>query len=155
MNIRSHAQCFGARVGHRNIMARELEKECQTIRRILVVDDNRDAADSLALFLELAGHDVAVAYSGAEALRMASNVHPQLLLLDIGMPAMNGYELAAQLQRFPWVAGATLVAVTGWGQEEDRTRARAAGFDHHMTKPIDPAAIQSLLHEIDQRAVSE
>lgn len=124
-------------------------------RRILVVDDNRDAADSLALFLELAGHDVAVAYSGAEALRMASNVHPQLLLLDIGMPAMNGYELAAQLQRFPWVAGATLVAVTGWGQEEDRTRARAAGFDHHMTKPIDPAAIQSLLHEIDQRAVSE
>ena len=121
-------------------------------RRILVVDDNRDAADSLALFLGLAGHEVSVAYSGTEALRVAAPLHPELLLLDIGMPGMSGYELAVQLQRFPWVADATLVALTGWGQDEDRKRARAAGFDHHMTKPIDPATIQSLLHQIDQRA---
>jgi CheY-like chemotaxis protein len=117
------------------------------------VDDNQDAADSLALFLRLAGHEVSVAYSGAQALPIASNLHPELLLLDIGMPGMSGYELAAQLQRFPWIARSTLVAVTGWGQEEDRARSRAAGFDHHMTKPIDPAAIQSLLHQIDQSAL--
>ena len=122
-------------------------------RRILVVDDNQDAADSLALFLRLAGHEVSVAYSGAQALPIASNLHPELLLLDIGMPGMSGYELAAQLQRFPWIARSTLVAVTGWGQEEDRARSRAAGFDHHMTKPIDPAAIQSLLHQIDRSAL--
>jgi len=121
-------------------------------RRVLIVDDNRDAADSLALFLRLAGHEVSVAYSGAQALQVAADLRPELLLLDIGMPGMNGYELAEALRRLPWSARATLVALTGWGQEEDVRRARAAGFDHHMTKPIDPAAIQALLHQIDQSA---
>lgn len=130
------------------------DSQIQSARRrcVLVVDDNRDAADSLALFLRLAGHEVSVAYSGAQALEITPALHPDLLLLDIGMPGMTGYELAKALRRMPWSARATLVAVTGWGQEEDIRRARTAGFDHHMTKPIDPAAIQSLLHEIDQSA---
>jgi PAS domain S-box-containing protein len=130
--------------------ADESQIQSAKTRRVLIVDDNRDAADSLALFLRLAGHEVSVAYSGAQALQVAAGLHPDLLLLDIGMPGMNGYQLAAALRGMSWSASATLVAVTGWGQEEDVQRARAAGFDHHMTKPIDPAAIQALLHEIDQ-----
>ncbi len=130
----------------------ELRMKSANTRRVLVVDDNRDAADSLALFLRLAGHEVSVAYSGAGALEIASQLRPELLLLDIGMPGMSGYELAEALRGQPWSASATFVAVTGWGQEEDVKRARAAGFDHHLTKPIDPAIIQSLLHGLDQKA---
>ena len=119
-------------------------------RRVLVVDDNRDAADGLALFLEIAGHEVAVAYNGSDALSVADRIRPQLLLLDIGMPGMNGYELARRIRDRPWSARCVLVAITGWGQEEDKRRAEQAGFDRHMTKPIDPAAIQTLLHDLDR-----
>ena len=119
-------------------------------RRVLVVDDNRDAADGLALFLEIAGHDVAVAYNASDALSLADRAHPQVLLLDIGMPGMNGYELARKIRDRPWSARSILIAITGWGQEEDKRRAEQAGFDRHMTKPIDPAAIQTLLHDLDR-----
>ncbi len=119
-------------------------------RRVLVVDDNVDAADSLALLLRVSGQEVRVAYDGPTALLITEAFRPQLVLLDIGMPQMDGYEVARRLRRQPGLEGVTLVAVTGWGQEEDRQRSREAGFDHHLTKPADPAALQRLLTEEDK-----
>jgi PAS domain S-box-containing protein len=114
-------------------------------RRVLVADDNRDAADSLATMLRLAGHEVHAAHDGQEAVEAAAWFRPEVALLDIGMPRLNGYEAARRIRELPWGKGVVLVAVTGWGQEEDRRRAREAGFDHHLTKPADPAAIERLL----------
>jgi PAS domain S-box-containing protein len=110
-------------------------------RRILVVDDNVDAAESLAGFLELVGHDVLVAYEGDTALREAREKRPDVVLLDIGLPGTDGYEVARALRREPGLAGALLIAVTGYGREEDRRRSREAGFDHHLVKPLDPASL--------------
>jgi signal transduction histidine kinase/CheY-like chemotaxis protein len=113
--------------------------------RILVVDDNRDAADMLSGLLMARGHQVLVAYDGDAALRQAAVFQPQVGLLDIGMAGMDGYQLAARLRDEAHLPELFLVAITGWGQEEDRRRALAAGFDAHMTKPADPDAIVSLL----------
>ena len=124
-------------------------------RRILIADDNRDAAESLALFLRFAGHDIHVAYSGLAALERASQLRPEILILDIGMPEMNGYEVARSVRQQPWATAATLIAVTGWGQLEDRQQALAAGFDFHMTKPIDPVRIQVLLQRVDRKRTSD
>jgi signal transduction histidine kinase len=115
--------------------------------RILVVDDNRDAAQALVAMLRLMGGDVQEAHDGAHALRIAETFRPELVLLDIGMPGMSGLEVARRMRALPWGAGVTLVAQTGWGQEQDRERARAAGFDVHLTKPIDHAALVKLLAE--------
>jgi PAS domain S-box-containing protein len=116
-------------------------------RRILVADDNQDAADSLAMILEMGGHDVRVAHDGRAALSIAQTFHPDTALLDIGMPQLNGYEVARALRQEPWGAGITLIALTGWGQESDRQKAIDAGFDRHLTKPIDPDALESLMSE--------
>jgi CheY-like chemotaxis protein len=105
--------------------------------RILVADDNRDAASSLATLLSLDGHDVRVANDGAQALSAAEAFLPHIALLDIGMPKRNGYEVARAIRAAPWGASMVLVAVTGWGQSEDKRRAKEAGFDHHFTKPLD------------------
>jgi CheY-like chemotaxis protein len=113
--------------------------------RILVVDDNRDAADSLAVLLRLLGHDLHTAHDGLEAVQAAATFRPDVVLLDIGMPKMSGYEAARSIRRQPWGKGMALVAVTGWGQEEDKRRAAEAGFDHHLTKPVEPAALERLL----------
>jgi CheY-like chemotaxis protein len=113
--------------------------------RILVVDDNRDAADMLKGLLEDSGHTVRVAYDGEVALRQAAEFRPQAGLLDIGMSVMDGYQLAARLRKNPQLSEMFLVAITGFGQEEDRRRALAAGFDAHLTKPADPAEIAKLL----------
>jgi len=113
--------------------------------RVMVVDDNADAAETLRMLLALAGHDVRVATSGAEALPLAVHFHPELALLDIGMPGMSGHELAAKLRGMPGLAGTTLVALTGWGREEDRQRSREAGFDHHLTKPVDIDEVLALV----------
>jgi two-component system CheB/CheR fusion protein len=113
--------------------------------RVLVVDDNRDAADSLAEWLRMAGHDVRVAYNGPTALVQAEDLRPALVLLDIGMPGLDGYEVARRLRRMPGGQAMRLVALTGWGQEEDRRRSREAGFDHHLIKPVEPAAVQQFL----------
>lgn len=113
--------------------------------RILVVDDNRDAADMLGRLLATRGHEVLVAYDGAEALRESVAFEPQIGFLDIGMPGMDGYQLASRLRRHAKSAELFLVAITGWGQEEDRRRAMAAGFDAHLTKPADPEQITALL----------
>ena len=105
-------------------------------RRILVADDNNDAVEALALQLQLAGHDVRTANDGMEALEVAESFAPQVVLLDPGMPRMDGYETARQIRRRSWGRGATLVALTGWGQQQDRQRTSAAGFDVHLVKPV-------------------
>jgi CheY-like chemotaxis protein len=115
--------------------------------RILVADDNRDAADSLAAMLRLGGHEVSVAYDGREALRLAESFRPEVALLDIGMPRMNGYETAQALRQQQDSTLLTLFALTGWGQPDDKRRSRAAGFDHHFVKPLDPAEFERVLAE--------
>jgi CheY-like chemotaxis protein len=114
-------------------------------RRVLVADDNRDAADALAMLLELAGHEVRVAHGGRAALSLAQTFRPDVAILDIGMPELNGYEVAKELRRASWGARMCLVALTGWGQDEDRQRAQDAGFNRHLTKPVDTDALERLL----------
>jgi CheY-like chemotaxis protein len=111
----------------------------------MVVDDNEDAAQMLAMALELYGGEVMVAHTAAAALERVAGFAPQVALLDIGLPDMNGYELARRLRATGQGAGMTLIATTGWGQEKDRRLAFDAGFDHHLTKPIDVAQLRSLL----------
>jgi PAS domain S-box-containing protein len=113
--------------------------------RVLVVDDNRDAADSCATMLELSGHEVKTAYNGTRALQIGVSFLPHVVLLDIGLPDLNGYEVARRIRASDWGAGLPLVAVTGWGKEEDRERALAAGFDHHLTKPVSPQAVEAVV----------
>jgi CheY-like chemotaxis protein len=120
-------------------------------RRVLVVDDNRDAADSLGLLLQLAGHDVRVAHDGVAALAIARTFLPELALLDLGMPEMDGLQLAQALRAEPWSATLRLAALTGWGQDEDRRRTSAAGFDHHLTKPVDLDEIAALVAQLSVR----
>ena len=117
--------------------------------RVLVADDNRDAADSLQRILSLYGHDVEVAYDGAAALAKAEEFRPRAAVLDIGMPGANGFEVARTLRRRHG-ASTTLIALTGWGQEADRRRAMEAGFDYHLTKPVDPGVLNDLLAGIEQ-----
>lgn len=119
-------------------------------RRILVVDDNRDAAQSLAMLLKLMGHDARVADHGEAALRAVAEDMPEIVLLDIGMPGMDGYEVAQRLRRMPGADRVVLVALTGWGQDQDRQRSRDAGFDRHLTKPVEPAILQSVLDQYRQ-----
>jgi two-component system CheB/CheR fusion protein len=114
-------------------------------RRIVVADDNRDAAESLARMLELDGNEVHIAHDGMEALRLTELLRPDVVILDIGMPRMNGYDVALRIRQQPWSPGILLVALTGWGQEEDRRRAREAGFDRHLTKPVDPVLVQQIV----------
>jgi PAS domain S-box-containing protein len=113
--------------------------------RILVVDDNRDAADSLAMLLGLQGHQVRVAYAGVEALEMTTSYAPDVVFLDIGMPGMDGFEVARRIRQQPGLANVVLVALTGWGQQADRSRTAEAGFNHHLVKPPDPKAVESIL----------
>jgi PAS domain S-box-containing protein len=115
------------------------------VRRVLVADDNQDAADSLAMILEMAGHDVRVVHDGRSALSVAHSFRPDAVLLDIGMPQLNGYEVARALRKQPWGIGLILIALTGWGQDGDRQQAVDAGFDRHLTKPVDPDALDMLL----------
>jgi signal transduction histidine kinase len=114
-------------------------------RRVLVVDDNRDSADSLALLLQMMGHEVRSAYDGPAALQAAQAWRPEVVFLDIGLPGMNGYEVARRLRQERPAEGLLLVALTGFGQEEDRQRSRAAGLDFHFVKPVDPNALRDLL----------
>jgi two-component system CheB/CheR fusion protein len=114
-------------------------------RRILIVDDNRDSRETLATLLRLFGHDVRTAHDGRHALEMAAAYRPDMVLLDIGLPVLNGYEVARRLRAEPDHRDTVLVAVTGYGGEEDRRRSLAAGFDHHMVKPVDFDSLQALL----------
>jgi len=113
--------------------------------RILVVDDNRDGAESLAMMLTLMGNELRTAHDGLEALDVAAAFRPDLILLDIGMPRLNGYDTARRIRAQPWGKNTVLVALTGWGQEEDRQKTHDAGFNAHMVKPVDLAALEILL----------
>ena len=114
-------------------------------RRILVVDDNIDSAESMAMMLGLSGHDVATAHDGLEAIKLAREFRPHVALLDLGMPKLDGYEAARSIREQPWGRKMMLVALTGWGQEEDKQRSREAGFDAHLVKPIDFEVLEELV----------
>ena len=111
-------------------------------RRILVVDDNSDAAESLALLLQIDGHEVRTAFDGVEALDLAAGFVPEVMLLDIGMPRLDGYEVARRLRKEPWGRNLSLIALTGWGQEQDRRRTAEAGFNAHLIKPVGEAELR-------------
>ncbi len=114
-------------------------------RRILVADDNVDAAESMGQLLELLGNSVRIANDGLKAIDVAESFQPDLILLDIGMPKLNGYETCRRIREQTWGKTATLVALTGWGQEEDRRHSKEAGFDHHLVKPVDFETLEKLL----------
>ena len=116
-------------------------------RRILIVDDNRDAATSLAMLLELTGSKTETAYDGPEAIAAAARFQPEVVLLDIGLPGMDGYQVAQRLRAEPWGKSVVLVAVTGWGQDDDHARSKEAGFDAHLVKPVDLDRLLALLAE--------
>jgi two-component system, chemotaxis family, CheB/CheR fusion protein len=114
-------------------------------RRILVVDDNRDSAQSLAMLLRITGHEVQTAYDGLDAVELAAELRPQVVLLDIGLPKLNGYEACRRIREQPWGKEMIVVALTGLGQEEDRRKTRESGFDYHLVKPVDLEALQAML----------
>jgi CheY-like chemotaxis protein len=120
-------------------------------QRILVVDDNRDAAISLGMMLKLMGHEVRTAHDGVSGIETAAEFHPDIILLDIGMPRLNGFDAAKQIREQPWGHDVTLVALTGWGQDQDRRRSEEAGFDFHIVKPVEPAALEKLVADASKR----
>jgi CheY-like chemotaxis protein len=117
----------------------------QAPKRIVVADDNEDSVVMLAELFKLLGHEVWTASDGAEALERASEVHPDVVVLDLGMPRLDGFETARRIRETPGCKSALLVALTGWGQDSDRQRTREAGFDKHLVKPVDPKALSALL----------
>jgi two-component system CheB/CheR fusion protein len=134
-----------AEMGGRTTAGPAPSPEAATPRRILVVDDNVDMVESLALLLRLRGHEVEVAYDGPGALKAAGSFHPEVVLLDIGLPGLDGYQVASRLRQRRRSARVLLVALTGYGQDADQLRSRQAGFDHHLTKPVDPQVIYDLI----------
>jgi signal transduction histidine kinase/CheY-like chemotaxis protein len=128
------------------------EATTQAKRKVLVVDDNRDVAASLAMLLQLMGHDVRVAHGGEKAIELAEDFRPQTIFLDLGMPGMDGYEVCRRVRSSVFGKQMRLVAVTGWGQDEDRRKCALAGFDLHLVKPVDPQALTELMREPRQAA---
>ena len=123
----------------------DADSSAGTARRVLIVEDNSDAREALTMLLEESGHDVRAAADGMEALSQAEQFTPDVVLLDIGLPGLDGYAVARQLRASPRSADALLVAITGYGQPEDRALARAAGFDYHLLKPVEPTRLFELL----------
>jgi CheY-like chemotaxis protein len=123
-------------------------------QRVLVADDNYDAATSLSMLLNDAGYDTRTAGDGAQALETAADFRPDIALLDIGMPKLNGYELARRIRDQTWGRAVLLIAVTGWGGADHRQQTTEAGFDHHLTKPVDPAALTRLLVSLQTDATA-
>jgi PAS domain S-box-containing protein len=117
-------------------------------RRVLVVDDNPDALEALSMMVRILGNDVRKARDGLEAIEVAEAFRPDAVLMDLGMPKLNGYDAARRIREHAWGQDMVLIATTGWGQEEDKLRSRLAGFDHHLIKPVDPGAVQRLLTEL-------
>jgi two-component system, chemotaxis family, CheB/CheR fusion protein len=113
-------------------------------KRVLIADDNRDGAESMQLYLQMQGHEVHVAFNGTEALSIAAQIKPEVGVIDIGLPDISGHEVARRMREEVWGRGVLLIALTGWGQESDKLRARAAGFDRHCTKPVDPVELERL-----------
>jgi CheY-like chemotaxis protein len=138
-----------ARSQRRAAQPRAIPVEAQArSRRILVVEDNIDSAEAMQLLLEGMGHSVTVVHDGAEALAVAMRLRPDVVLLDFGLPGVDGYELARRLRDAPETQAAHLVAVTGYGQQKDRARSLEAGFDMHLVKPVDPAQLREVVGEV-------
>jgi CheY-like chemotaxis protein len=116
--------------------------------KILVVDDNRDSALSLAMMLSIMGHETRTAHDGESAVSTAESFRPEVVLLDIGLPKLNGYEVAQRIRENGWGRSMFLIAVTGWGQDEDRQRSTEVGLNVHMVKPVEPATLEKLLAEL-------
>jgi CheY-like chemotaxis protein len=136
------------RVAQAGATATDLSMPAITRRRALVVDDNRDAAESLAMLLSLDGHDVQAVFTPEQALERVATFQPEVMLLDIGLPGMDGYEVARRVRALPGGRQIRLIALTGYGQTEDRRRALAAGFNDHLVKPVEPARLaQSLARQ--------
>jgi CheY-like chemotaxis protein len=121
--------------------------------RILVIDDNVDSAETMTLFLRCQGHDVRLGGDGLEAVRIADQFRPDVILLDIGLPGLSGYEVARTIRLQAWAREICLTAVSGWSQETDRARSRDAGFDHHLVKPVDPDVPACILASAAARAM--
>jgi CheY-like chemotaxis protein len=119
------------------------------MRRVLVVDDNRDAADSLGILLRFSGVEVHVAHDGSAALEAMRAFSPEIVILDLGMPGMDGYDVARRIRQQLKYKDVVLIALTGWGQPEDRKRSNEAGFDHHLVKPVELGALQALLTSLE------
>ena len=120
--------------------------------KVLVADDNRDAADSLGMLLSMAGYSVLLAHSGAEALTLALRERPDVLILDIGMPELSGYDVARGVRQQEWGKQTLLLAISGWDQRQDREASAAAGFDVHLSKPAKPERVEELLAEFSARS---
>jgi CheY-like chemotaxis protein len=120
----------------------------QQRRRLLVIDDNKDAAESMSMLFELWGHEVLCTFDGRAALAAAAKYRPDAVFLDIGLPGMDGYEIAERLRELPESAATVLVAITGYGQDEDRRRSREVGIDHHLVKPVAPETLHKLLDSL-------
>jgi signal transduction histidine kinase len=131
-----------------------IDRAGMTGRRVVVADDNADSAESLSMLLSLYGNEVSTAYNGRDAVSLAEQIRPEIMLLDIGMPEMNGYEVAKEIRREPWGADVVLIALTGWGKEEDRRLSREAGFNHHFVKPLSVEDLGKVLASIDVAAKS-
>jgi len=114
-------------------------------RRILVADDNADSASSMALLLEILGNEVRTAFDGLDAVEVAAAFRPDVILMDIGMPRLDGYDACRRIREQPWGQDIVLIALTGWGQDEDMRKSRDAGFNHHLVKPVEPAMLEKLL----------
>jgi CheY-like chemotaxis protein len=115
------------------------------VQRVLVVDDNADSAESLAMLLQMSGHEVFMAHDGEAAIQAADAHRPEVVLLDIGLPKVNGHDVCRHIRAQPWGRDIMLVALTGWGQDNDRRRSHEAGFDGHLVKPVGPDALLALL----------
>lgn len=127
-------------------------------RRILVVDDNRDSATSMGMMLRLLNNEVATAYDGLEAVKLAEEFRPQVILMDVGMPRLNGLEATKRIRQQNWSRDLTIIALTGWGQESDRALTRAAGCDGHLVKPLNLPDLEQLLAQLPakrERQLSE
>jgi PAS domain S-box-containing protein len=128
-----------------NVLSKNPGHPDKAVCRVLLVDDNRDGAWSMARWIRLLGHDIRVAHDGSEALRVASEFRPDLVLMDIGLPQRNGYDVVREMRSSPWSGKVTFVAVTGWGGEADRRQSHEAGFHRHLTKPVEPDVLEALL----------
>ncbi len=117
-----------------------------------MVDDSEDTAEMMSTLLGMAGHDVRIAHSGPAALEAAADHRPDAIVLDIGLPGLDGYQVAQRLRQDPLTEDVVLIAASGYGQESDRRRSREAGFDHHLVKPVDPQRLQEILAEVGEKA---
>jgi len=125
-----------------------IEPTTTIVRRILIVDDNQDSATSLAMLLKMTGHETHTAYDGLEAVETAATFLPDIVLLDIGLPKLNGYDACRKIREQPWGKGMVLIALTGWGHDEDRRKSQEAGFDGHLVKPVNHTVLLKILAEV-------